>query len=272
MAADFDPEAGGARDGRRRGRGGVIGMIAGGLLALGVTDGARAEPPQRTPAGCFGGAPAPAPSGTLTAAGDIALAGGAAGRLAGLAPSTVDAAALARLLAAMPAEARAAAGREDRWGRLPVEVVAGGVHLAAALLSDGQAAVRPGELPAACTRSLLGIEDQARRAGRGRWAAGGVLDAADGRALAALEGRFVLAEGRVTGLGRTSSRLYLNFGGIRGQSFAVSVPTRALQKFEASGMRLVTLEGRRIRVRGVVVGQGGPRVEVALPEEIERLD
>jgi hypothetical protein len=265
-----DPEAGVARIALNIVSGVCLACCFAALAGPGVTVWAGEAQPAGIPDGCYRGALASAPTGVLSAEGDVTLSDGTRARIAGLAHASVDREALAVLLQGGSPQARSA-GRADRWSRFPVEIVAGGSHVAAALLASGAAAVRPGELPAACTRSLLAIEDAARRAGRGRWA-GGVLDAADGKAVAAQEGRFIVAEGRVTGIGRTASRFYLNFGAIRGESFSVSVPTRALQKFEASGMRLVTLEGRRIRVRGVVVGQGGPRVEVALPEEIERLD
>ena len=69
-----------------------------------------------------------------------------------------------------------------------------------------------------------------------------------------------------------TGRVYLNFGAIWTQDFTVSVSKPNLRRFEASGMTWTALEGRRVRVRGVVAEGGGPLIEVAFPEEIERLD
>jgi hypothetical protein len=82
----------------------------------------------------------------------------------------------------------------------------------------------------------------------------------------------VVVEGRVRGLGETKSRVYLNFGTVRGEDFAIVIQKRNLRRVEASGMRWTSWEGRRVRVRGTVVRTVGPAIEVESPDGIERLD
>jgi hypothetical protein len=275
MAAGYDPEAAASR---RRSTALPARLAVALALAASGSPPASADPPRTriaaVPAGCFAGRPAPAPTGLLDEAGEIALEDGGSARLAGLAPPAPDdprwRAALSAALAGPDMQARMA-GAADRWSRQPVEIVAGGIHVAARLASEGAAYVLPGELPPACTRALLAREREARQAGRGLWA-GGPADAADGPAMARLAGRYVVATGRVTGLGQSTARVYLNFGTIRGQSFAATIAKRALQKVEASGMRWTSLEGRFVAVRGVVSEAGGPRIEITSPDQIESLD
>jgi hypothetical protein len=161
----------------------------------------------------------------------------------------------------------------DRWGRAPVLVLAEGDLLNAELLRAGLALFRSGDVPIACARLLQAEEDVARRARRGIWAREDFVLAADRPLdILAREGRFTLVEGRVRSVGQTKTRVYLNFGTVRSQDFAISVEKRNLRKFEASGMTGTSWEGRRIRVRGIVVQAGGPLIEVSSPEDVERLE
>lgn len=166
-----------------------------------------------------------------------------------------------------------AAAPADRWGRQPVLVFAEGDLLNAALLRAGLAWFRSGDVPFACARLLQSEEEAARRARRGIWAgAVAVLPAEQVSGILAREGRFALVEGRVRSVGQTKSRLYLNFGAVRSQDFAIAIEKRNLRKFEASGMTGGSWEGRRVRVRGIVVQAGGPLIEVSSPEDVERLE
>lgn len=168
-----------------------------------------------------------------------------------------------------------AAGGADRWGRVPVVAAAGGEILNGALLRQGAALFSPGDVSLPCARALREEEDAARRAGRGLWSPGGdppLVEASRPAAILARAGRLTLVEGRVLGLGETRTRVYLNFGTVRSEDFTVSIQKRNLRKFEASGMRWTSWEGRRIRVRGVVVPAGGPLIELSAPDDVERLD
>ncbi|MCZ8101966.1 MAG: hypothetical protein O9972_29215 [Burkholderiales bacterium] len=203
------------------------------------------------------------------------LAAGQPIRLAGLAwPGSSAEAARAALEAWM---ARGSArivtlpGPPDRWGRPAVLPVRDGILLAADLVAGGLAVVRPDDLPQGCARALMALEREAQVAGRGLWAAPAV-QAGDLPALAALDGRFALVEGRIGSTSQGKAFLYLNFGTFETNGFTVTVPKRSLRRFEASGMTGVAVEGRRVRIRGVVVGTDRPRMEATVPEAIERLD
>ena len=99
-----------------------------------------------------------------------------------------------------------------------------------------------------------------------------MLDATSHAEILTHEGRYTIVEGRVRGLGETSARAYLNFGTIRSENFSIAIPKGALRRFEASGMTWKSLEGRKVRVRGVVLDRGGPLIEISGPDELERLD
>jgi hypothetical protein len=62
---------------------------------------------------------------------------------------------------------------------------------------------------------------------------------------------------------------YLNFGRNWTRGFAVTISRRALPAFENAGMALKSLENRRIRVRGWVEGNTGPRIDVLRVGQIE---
>lgn len=164
-------------------------------------------------------------------------------------------------------------GPADRWERTPALVALGGQPLAALLVRDGLARVRPDETPPLCLRQLLRLEDEARRGRRGLWdEPDAVFEAGAAAGRADLNGRFTIVEGRVTRISRGRINIYLNFGTISRHDLSVTVQKRSLQRLEASGMTWAALEGRRVRVRGIVAGTGRPTLAIGRPEEIERLD
>lgn len=214
---------------------------------------------------------------------DLALADGQAARLAGIhlparTPREVEdgRAILSRWLLKQAWTAIRADAPADRWGRSTVDLVdAQGWPLAARLVAEGSAVTRPGDVSPGCVRVLLRLEQEARRADRGRWAAGGslvVMRATDLRGLRAVDGQFTIVAGRVRSASQSRGTLFLNFGTIRRQDFSVAVSRRNLQRLDASGMTEVSLVGRWVRVRGVMTGSGTPRMDLAVPEQIERLD
>ena len=197
-----------------------------------------------------------------------------AGLALGPAPSAQRQARLAALLAGTAPTVVSTAARPDRWGRLPALVAVPGAPwpegMAGRLVAEGLALARPAGLPASCRRGLLAREPAPGKAGDGGPTA--ALQAEDPAAILAFEGRFAVVEGRIRSIGRRTARLYLNFGTIWREDFTVIVGNRFLRNLEASGMTNTTLEGRRVRVRGVVAQSGGPLIEVTTPWDIERLD
>ena len=170
------------------------------------------------------------------------------------------------LLAAVP----------DRWNRLPARLFAPGgdgqpQSVAEAVVEAGLARVEIDALARPCLRPLLALESRARRGKLGLWTdpAFAVTAAADREALALRAGEVLLVEGRVSGVGATTSRTYVNFGPIRTVDFAMTVGRSNLAAFEKAGMVLSGLTGKTLRVRGLLETQFGPQIELADPEAME---
>ena len=85
-------------------------------------------------------------------------------------------------------------------------------------------------------------------------------------------GRFVLVEGRIVRVARTTNYWYANFGRSIRRDFTVRVPPEAERGFEAAGVDLEGLEKRRVRVRGWLFEDNGPMIEVTQPLAIEVLE
>lgn len=177
-----------------------------------------------------------------------------------------------------------ALGGVDRWGRTAAiaQPVEGGPDLAAALLRLGAAQVgdaREGGVGGPdCPAARLEAESVAREAGVGLWSGAyyGVLRAQDRAGLIARAGSFALVEGTVRRVGTGRLRLYLDFG-TGADDFSVTATTRSIRAFEAAGVTLRGLAGRRLRVRGVLeifIGRAGPspRMEIAGPGALEIID
>ena len=209
--------------------------------------------------------------------GDL-LAAGAVYRPAGMAwvgplsdPPVEAGPGLSEWLARGPAQVLVLPGPADRWDRQAAIPGRNGIPAAFDLIAAGQVVVRPDDVPARCARALLAAEAAARAGRRGVWAVA-LPRADDPQALAAADGRFTVMEGRISSRFEGSGGLVLEFGRAADKGLTVTVPKRSLRRFEASGMTGAAMEGRRVRVRGVVVGRDRPRMEVAVPEALERLD
>jgi hypothetical protein len=166
-----------------------------------------------------------------------------------------------------------AAGDIDRHGAVKADLWIDGESLAEQLVGEGAARVRPvpGDRP--CHQRLLMQEEVARQAGLGLWAEPGysVLDASDPRAVARHAGRFVILSGRVRHVGARRDRIFIDFGEVWRDDVTVVIATRHRARFEAAGVDPAGLEGRRVRVRGVVSIDGGPRIDVTEPAAVEQL-
>ncbi len=162
--------------------------------------------------------------------------------------------------------------KPDRWGRIIADIVPPeGETAAKQLISRGFARVRPEFETRGCVGERLAAEQNARTAGLGLWNDPdySILDATDGEELAQQDGRFVIVEGVVRRVGAGRSRFYLDFGGRGG--FTVVVARKSQTAFQSAGASLTSLAGERIRVRGVLDGRFGPRLEITEPPMLERL-
>ena len=165
----------------------------------------------------------------------------------------------------------------DRWGRLVADLsVAEGPSgapgsIASALLAAGFARVRPEFETRGCSVARLAVEDAARQAGLGIWRDReySVIQSANTAELRNRDGQFVVVEGSVRRVGFGRSRLYLDLVPFGGPTIVIA--RRLEPVLERAGLRVGTLGGQAIRVRGALDGRFGPRIEIGEPAMIEIL-
>ena len=164
----------------------------------------------------------------------------------------------------------------NRYGQLlaQVRVLPPGareIWLQALLLSKGLARVRGLPENRRAVPALLAVERRARAAGLGLWAYRRFAVLAPEQAARRI-GSFQIVEGRVLSAETVKGRSYLNFGADWKSDFTVALDRAARRRFEESGLDPLSLEGRRIRVRGWLKSFNGPMLELGYPEQIELLD
>ncbi|WP_238181848.1 thermonuclease family protein [Methylobacterium trifolii] len=164
-------------------------------------------------------------------------------------------------------------GEGDRWGRLRIDasVDEEGIDLAGGLIDAGLAWADSGEADTLCRPALLRVEAGARAAKRGLWQAS-LPEAGDGAALRARAGGFAVIEGRVRHVGERASRTYLDFVRRGEDGLTVTVSKRTWRRMLEHGLSAAGIEGRRVRVRGVIELWRSPVIDVGAPELIEPLD
>lgn len=168
------------------------------------------------------------------------------------------------------------AAATDRYGRLVAFAAVEGAtqSLQMTLLAAGQAVVSARIGTKACAEALLSVEKAARAGNRGLWGnPNSVPLSSDNLAgLEAMRGHFALVEGHVLSVRESGATVYVNFGRRWTRDFTVTVLKRQRRAFAAAGIDLTKLEGRRIRVRGVIEQRGGPIIVAATPEQIELIE
>ncbi|MGH6736802.1 MAG: thermonuclease family protein [Methyloceanibacter sp.] len=185
--------------------------------------------------------------------------------------------ALARLASGAAVELRFDARRDDRHGHLlaQVFVVRGDARqwVQEALVAGGFARVYSFADARACAEELLDSEAKARAARTGIWGSWAyrVQDATDVERLGRLTQTYQLVEGTVHAVGQGRQWIYLNFAPDWRRDFTVSVDRKDADLFEAAGVDLHALAGKRIRARGWVQWRNGPMIEATHPEQIEVL-
>lgn len=199
-------------------------------------------------------------------------------RLAGIEPVGSEkasrASALAAIIAGRDVKLSGEDDTPDRYGRQPTFVYldGAGTLVQGVLLAQGEALVSAAVADKDCAGVLMAAEAAARQARRGTWADPAAIKNAEssGDILAGI-GRFTVVEGKVLSVRQAGATTYLNFGRNWTRDFAVTISRRMLPAFETAGIRLKSLENRRIRVRGWVEARGGPRIEVLRVGQIEVL-
>lgn len=184
-----------------------------------------------------------------------------------------------------------ALGGGDRYGRI-VAIVARAdaqVTLQEDILATGAAAIGAEIGDAACLAGFRAAEAQARAARRGLWSLPSATKNAEslGQFLAPSDhpssggpsgenaapvGRFGIFEGKVLSVREQGATIYVNFGTRSAQALTVTVARERRRAFEAGGIALASLRGRKVRIRGWVEDRGGFRLEASAPEQIEIVD
>ena len=211
---------------------------------------------------------------------EISLASGRLAKLSGVrAPDGADDAGAAAWLMRRAGQSLVVTtmGAPDRWGRLPVRLIArdtARLDLAEGLVEQGLALVDPGEATGLCRPELLALEATAREQGLGVWADARYKPAAtdDRDGLAQRVGRFTVVEGRVRSVGERRQRTYLNFGPDGTRDLTITIPKRTWTTMAAKGLSAATLRNSRVRARGVLEHGRGPTIEVTVAEMIEVLE
>ncbi|MGE7417080.1 DNA-binding protein [Methylobacterium tarhaniae] len=254
--------------------------IAAGLgLALLTGAAGAASPRGREPPACRSRIAGQDRIEAVAARGELVLASGRRARLDGLRwPDEAASAEAARAwlagFAGRPLATREAP-EPDRWGRITLDAATldeEPVDLAGGLVAAGLVQVDAGEGDSLCRSGLLALEDAARRAGRGLWAAGPPVPTDEVARLSALVGRFVVVEGRVRNVGERPRRTYLNFAPFGTDGVTVTVSKRTWRIMLERGFSSVALRGRRVRARGIVELWRGPTLDIGAAEMIELLD
>ncbi len=195
-------------------------------------------------------------------------------RLVGIEPTAEAKQALTTMLLGHEVSLRGTDDAPDRYGRQPALVFPENSEVPAQtlLLAEGQALVSAEITDTECAAALLEAEAGARRAHKGTWAGPNAIKNAESPddILAGI-GRFAVVEGKVVSVRQAGATTYLNFGRNWTRGFAATISKRVLPAFENAGIVLKSLANRRIRVRGWVEGNAGPRIDVLRVGQIELL-
>jgi endonuclease YncB( thermonuclease family) len=194
-------------------------------------------------------------------------------RAGGPSPAATDArTALETMINGREITLKFAARETDRYGRVLAYAFVNGQAVQNVMLAQGHARLSSGA--GACRAEMLAQEAKARSAKLGLWASSelGVQDAAIPAKIAAQRGHFAIVEGKVLSVRPSGATIYMNFGRRWIEGFAVTIRRRDERAFAAAGLTPKSLEGKRIRVRGIIDERPGPRIEALLPEQIEVVD
>ncbi|MBR0907714.1 thermonuclease family protein [Bradyrhizobium liaoningense] len=196
-------------------------------------------------------------------------------RLAGVEPTATTKQALTALLVGREVILRGTDDTPDRYGRQGaiLFIGEGDISVQETLLAQGDALVSAEITDKDCAAALMASEAKARRQKKGSWADPSAIKNAESpdNILAGI-GRFVVVEGKVLSVRQAGAMTYLNFGRNWTRGFAVTISKRTLPAFESAGIPIKSLENKRIRVRGWIEGNTGPRIDLRLAGQVELLD
>lgn len=164
-------------------------------------------------------------------------------------------------------------GTPDRYGRLYAAASIRGkdgqrTDIASALVTQGLAFVLPLSDDAPDLPTLMRAEQEARTRRAGIWANPAWGDHDAGRPETIPMGTFAFVRGKVLKAMRVKNKAYLNFGDDWHTDFTVTIAAHDLHAFVKAGKDPEDLEGKTVRVRGWIVGEGGPMIHATTPWQI----
>ncbi len=171
-----------------------------------------------------------------------------------------------------------AVDRPDRWGRFPAFVFGpdqvGSLTVVALAAGLGRYQPEPGAH--ACRDALIAAEGKARTSRLGLWRDSyyAVLAADDRTAFAEHSATMVVAEARLTAVESGPYRTKLRFATRDRDSrdvLAASILPHSMKLFEEGGMKLRSLIGQTVRLRGLLDLRFGPQIELTSPDALEPL-
>jgi micrococcal nuclease len=177
---------------------------------------------------------------------------------------------LQRLAAGQDIEKLYGGARQDPTGRevAQARLSRGRRWLEGELLRAGAVRVRTFADNRALAKRMLDIEAEARRAKRGLWASPAYQVRLPEEVTQGGED-FEVVEGRVVRVGQTGATAYLDFSQDWRRGLSVHIPRSAVDDFDLANRSLYGLQGRLIRVRGLV--RDGRALWLDHPEALEVL-
>ncbi len=167
---------------------------------------------------------------------------------------------------------RAVPPKQDRYDRVRVQGFTDTTWLQQAMLEQGMARVMIAPDRTECAAQLLGFEAGARAARRGLWADAAYRIRGNADDWRRDVGTFQLIEGRIVRVSERDNRLLLDFSGDSRSGLLVVVTGDDRRLFRQGGDP-VALEGRAVRVRGVVQQvDGRAQIAIANRSQIEVLN
>lgn len=167
--------------------------------------------------------------------------------------------------------------KPDRYNIVDVHVWLGNPRkwLQGQLLENGQAifdGLQQNHTPD-CLEAMRGAEKAAIEEKAGYWAKkDAILKSTSIIKLQQKTGHFVVVDGKVLSIGDRKRRLYLNFGQNWSQDFTLSVVKEGKGAFKGSLNLLKNLQGKTVRVRGVLEQRQGPLIRLFDETQIELID
>ena len=161
--------------------------------------------------------------------------------------------------------------KPDRYGRSVVNLFAKENQrwLQWELVNAGLVMVNPQGLDLNCIRQLLGAESTARSKRIGIWQFPEVVMSYEDVNWKKRIQSYQLVEGVISSVGKTNSKYYLNFGDNWNEDFTVIVAKPNFKRFKKVYGELKQLAGKKVRVRGWMIENRGPMIEIYHPGQIE---